>query len=246
MGEAHGQKRYVNSSVKGADVIDWSDRRRRQKLLTEIVAHADRMLELARQAQGRLRADSGERLATIYAAESLGQILRQDVKHTGVGPGHCGRVKTKFQLYLSTTVANLALLESKVGACDEISADQDRHGARQFSAVDIHIYRRNPQYWQFRALITFIYAMLTQPYLKTGLPARISRDSSLATRRTGSVQPVQTSGPPNCRRKTRPYCPRDGPPGQAPGNPVEACSSQRRCALKCGVHSAGNAYVCAG
>ena len=51
--ETHGYKRYVGSSVKGEAAIDWSDRWERRKLLGEIVADADRLLELARQSPGR-------------------------------------------------------------------------------------------------------------------------------------------------------------------------------------------------
>ena len=36
------------------------------------------------------------------------------------------------------------------------------------------------------------------------------------------------AGGPNCRRRNRPCCPRNGPPGQSPGNPVGAYSSRRR------------------
>ena len=73
----------MGSSVKGDPAIDWSDRRPRRKLLDEIVGDADRLLELARQVQAGLPADSGERVATIDAAELLGQLLLQDVKRSG-------------------------------------------------------------------------------------------------------------------------------------------------------------------
>lgn len=86
--EAHGYKRYVGSSVKGEAAIDWSNRRARRKLLGQIVADADRLLELARQAQDGLDADSMERQAIVEAAELLGQLLLQDVKRsTGGGSG---------------------------------------------------------------------------------------------------------------------------------------------------------------
>ena len=85
--EAHGYDRYVGSSVKGEATIDWSDRRARRKLLGEIVADADRLLELARQAQVSLPADSVERLTIVDAAELLGQLLLQDVKRVGDGDG---------------------------------------------------------------------------------------------------------------------------------------------------------------
>ena len=59
---------------KGDAAIDWSDRRARQKLLGEIVADADRLLELARQARSGLLTDSGERVVIVDAAELLGQF----------------------------------------------------------------------------------------------------------------------------------------------------------------------------
>ena len=78
--EAHGYKGYVGSSVKGEAAIDWSDRRARRRLLGQIVADADRLLELAREAQDGLDADSAERQAIVDAAELLGQLLLQDVQ----------------------------------------------------------------------------------------------------------------------------------------------------------------------
>ena len=85
--EAHGYKGYVGSSVKGEAAIDWSNRRARRKLLAQIVADADRLLELARQAQDGLDADSAERQAIVDAAELLGQLLLQDVKRSTDGDG---------------------------------------------------------------------------------------------------------------------------------------------------------------
>ena len=83
--EAHGYKRYVGSSVKGEACIDWSSQRARRRLLAQIVADADRLLELARQAQEGLPVDSQERQAIVDAAELLGQLLLQDVKRGGIG-----------------------------------------------------------------------------------------------------------------------------------------------------------------
>ena len=85
--EAHGYLRYAGSSVKGDAAIDWSDRRARQKLLGGIVADADRLLELARQARSGLLTDSGERVVIVDAAELLGQLLLQDVKGSRDGVG---------------------------------------------------------------------------------------------------------------------------------------------------------------
>ena len=86
--EAQGYGKYLSSSIKGEAVIDWSDRKARRKLLGEIVADADRLLELARQALERLSADSVERQRIVDAAELLGQLLLQDVERkSGDGDG---------------------------------------------------------------------------------------------------------------------------------------------------------------
>ena len=71
--------------MKGEAAIDWSDRRARRRLLAQIVADADRLLELARQAQEGLAADSPERQTIVDAAELLGQLLLQDVKRSTDG-----------------------------------------------------------------------------------------------------------------------------------------------------------------
>ena len=85
--ETHGCQRYVGTSVKGEAAINWSNRRARRKLLGQIVADADRLLELARQAQEGLSAESQERQAIVDAADLLGQLLLQDVKRVGDGYG---------------------------------------------------------------------------------------------------------------------------------------------------------------
>ena len=86
--EAQGYERYFGSSIKGEAVIDWSDRKARRKLLGEIVADADRLLELARQAWVELPEDSGQRQSIVAGAELLGQLLLQDVERkSGDGDG---------------------------------------------------------------------------------------------------------------------------------------------------------------
>ena len=80
-----GYHRYLGSSIKGEAAIDWSDRRARQALLAEIVADADRLLELSRPAQGELPEDSAGRQGIVAAAELLGQLLLQDVERTDDG-----------------------------------------------------------------------------------------------------------------------------------------------------------------
>ena len=78
--EGQGYERYLGSSIKGEATIDWSDRKARRKLLGEIVADADRLLELARQAWVELPEDSAQRQSIVDGAELLGQLLLQDVE----------------------------------------------------------------------------------------------------------------------------------------------------------------------
>ena len=85
--KAQGYKRYLGSSVKGESAIDWSNKRARAALLDSIVADADRLLELSRQAHGELPEDSEERQRIVAAAELLGQLLLQDVERTDDGVG---------------------------------------------------------------------------------------------------------------------------------------------------------------
>ena len=83
--QARGYERYLGSSVKGEAAIDWSGRQARTALLARIVAGADRLLELSRQAQGELREESAERQRIVAAAELLGQLLLQDVERAEGG-----------------------------------------------------------------------------------------------------------------------------------------------------------------
>ena len=85
--KARGYDRYLGSSIKGESAIDWSDRKARAALLGEIVADADRLLEVARQAQGELPEGSPERQGIVAAAELLGELLLQDVEGAGDGIG---------------------------------------------------------------------------------------------------------------------------------------------------------------
>ena len=77
---------YFGSSVKGEAAIDWDNKKERQGFLQKIVADADRLLGLARRAQGRLAVDGSERHRIIEAAELLGQLLLQDVERQEQGP----------------------------------------------------------------------------------------------------------------------------------------------------------------
>ena len=78
--EARGYERYLASSIKGEAAIDWSDKRARTALLAGIVADADRLLELARQVQGKLAENGEERQQIVAVAELLGQLLLQDIE----------------------------------------------------------------------------------------------------------------------------------------------------------------------
>ena len=78
--EGQGYERYFGSSIKGEAVIDWSDRRARAALLAELVADADRLLELARQAWVELPEDSAQQQSIVDGAELLGQLLLQDIE----------------------------------------------------------------------------------------------------------------------------------------------------------------------
>ena len=86
--EAQGYERYFGSSIKGEATIDWSDRRARAALLAELVADAERLLALARQAWVELPEDSAQRQSIVDGAELLGQLLLQDVERkSGDGDG---------------------------------------------------------------------------------------------------------------------------------------------------------------
>ena len=77
--EAQGYQRYLGSSVKGEAAIDWSSKRERRKLL----ADADRLLELARQARDMLDTHSVQR----RAGDSGGCGVVGTVAATGCGLG---------------------------------------------------------------------------------------------------------------------------------------------------------------
>ena len=79
---AQGYEPYLGSSIKGEVAIEWSNKRARKALLAGIVADADRLLELSRQARRELPEGSDERQQIVAAAELLGQLLLQDVERT--------------------------------------------------------------------------------------------------------------------------------------------------------------------
>jgi hypothetical protein len=83
---AHGLGRYVGTSLKGEAAIDWDDPRARQRLLGEIVADADRLLELVRAVLADAPADAAERRPLREAADLLARLLLQDVERGPDGP----------------------------------------------------------------------------------------------------------------------------------------------------------------
>jgi transposase len=85
--EQHGYGRYVSGpSLKGQAELDWSDAAARRRFLGEIVADADRLLELARAARTGLAEGSPEEAALAGAAGLLGRVLLQDVERRDDGP----------------------------------------------------------------------------------------------------------------------------------------------------------------
>jgi transposase len=74
-----GLARYFGSSLKGEASIDWDDEAARRALLGEVVADADRLLEMARQVL-ESSVDDVERERPMEAAALLAQLLLQDIE----------------------------------------------------------------------------------------------------------------------------------------------------------------------
>ena len=84
--EREGFSRYVNDeSLKGQLDIDWSDKAQREAALAEIVADADRLLELVRTARGELGAGSPEDRRLERTAALLARVLVQDIERRPSG-----------------------------------------------------------------------------------------------------------------------------------------------------------------
>ncbi len=75
-----GLERYFGSSIKGEANLDWDDEKARRAFLQAIVADADRVLELVRQALGQIANEDSQRGNIVEAAKLLGQLLLQDVE----------------------------------------------------------------------------------------------------------------------------------------------------------------------
>jgi len=76
---------FATTSVKGSAEIDWADAKARRQFLGTIVADADRLLAMARQALAGRVAESPEHKRLAEAAQLLGQLLLQDVERQPEG-----------------------------------------------------------------------------------------------------------------------------------------------------------------
>ncbi|HLE81866.1 MAG TPA: transposase, partial [Dehalococcoidia bacterium] len=82
----HNLSRYFGpASIKAEAQINWEDAGARQKFLSSVVADADRLLEMARQALTAYAPESDEHKQLTEAAELLSQLLLQDVERKGEG-----------------------------------------------------------------------------------------------------------------------------------------------------------------
>ena len=80
-----GLSGYFGSSVKGEAHLDWDDEAARAQFLKEVVADADRLLEMARQAMEGC-ADDSEVQRLREAGDLLAQLLLQDIERRADGP----------------------------------------------------------------------------------------------------------------------------------------------------------------
>ncbi len=82
-----GFGRYVaEQSLKGQAAINWDDPKERRRFLGEIVAEADGVLELVRQARSGLEPESAEDQALAEAGGLLSRLLAQDIERREEGP----------------------------------------------------------------------------------------------------------------------------------------------------------------
>ena len=81
----HGLERYFGSSLKGEASIDWDDPEAREVFLQGVVADADRLLMVAREAMEKLCADEPLRQRVHEAAGLLTQLLLQDIERQADG-----------------------------------------------------------------------------------------------------------------------------------------------------------------
>jgi hypothetical protein len=80
-------ERYVNgSSLKGQAELDWGNAAARRRLLGEIVADADRLLERVRDVRTGLPAGSDAETRLVDVAGRLSRVLGQDIERKADGP----------------------------------------------------------------------------------------------------------------------------------------------------------------
>jgi hypothetical protein len=85
--ESVGFGRHVTAaSLKGQAEIDWSNPSERRRLLQEIVADADRVLELVREARSHQAEGSPADAELVAAAGLLARVLAQDIERNDDGP----------------------------------------------------------------------------------------------------------------------------------------------------------------
>jgi hypothetical protein len=82
---ANGLSRYFGTSIKGEAAVNWDDTKDREAFLNGVVADADHLLAMARQALGAYAPESVEHDRLTEAAELLGQLLLQDVERKPEG-----------------------------------------------------------------------------------------------------------------------------------------------------------------
>jgi transposase len=76
----HNLERYFGSSLKGEAGLDWDDPEARQVFLEGVVADADRLLMVVREAMEKLPADEPLRQRLHEAAGLLARLLMQDIE----------------------------------------------------------------------------------------------------------------------------------------------------------------------
>jgi Transposase DDE domain/Transposase domain (DUF772) len=81
----HGLGRYFGSSLKGEAGIDWDDPEARRVFLEGVVADADRLLMMAREAMENLSVGDTERGRLHDAAALLERLLMQDIERREEG-----------------------------------------------------------------------------------------------------------------------------------------------------------------
>lgn len=82
-----GLARYVaGASLKGQAEVDWEDPEARRRFLAGIVADADRLLAVVREARGHLEPESAADVGLREAAGLLARLLVQDIERRADGP----------------------------------------------------------------------------------------------------------------------------------------------------------------